>query len=128
LPYHLPQRGQGGRGMAGRLGAAGLCGGRASGRIRLSNPAVRPGIGKEEPVNGNRRQRCLLFLTGQSITLFGSTLTQMAIIWYITAETGSGAWIGAFTAASYLPQFLVSLAGGAWADRWDRRRIIIGAD
>ena len=79
-------------------------------------------------MKGNRRQRCLLFLTSQSITLFGSTLTQMAIIWYITAETGSGTWISAFTAASYLPQFLVSLAGGAWADRWDRRRIIIGAD
>ncbi len=76
----------------------------------------------------NRRQRCLLFLTSQSITLFGSTLTQMAIIWYITAHTGSGAWIGAFTTASYLPQFLISLAGGAWADRWNRKWMIMGAD
>ena len=36
--------------------------------------------------------RAALFLVSQSITLFGSTLVQMAIVWYATIATGSGAW------------------------------------
>ena len=66
-------------------------------------------------MKGNRRQRCLLFLTGQSITLFGSTLTQMAIIWYITLTTSSGKMLTLSTLCGFLPQLAVSLFGGVWA-------------
>lgn len=52
--------------------------------------------------------RAALFLVSQSITLFGSTLVQMAIVWYATVATGSGAWVAAFSVCSYLPQFAVS--------------------
>ncbi len=70
----------------------------------------------------------LLFLTSQCITLFGSTLVQMALVWYAAMETASGAWVAAFTVCSYLPQFLVSFPGGVWADRFHRKMLIIGAD
>ena len=36
------------------------------------------------------RKRALLFLTSQGITLFGSTLVQMALVWYAAMETASG--------------------------------------
>ena len=36
------------------------------------------------------RKRALLFLTSQCITLFGSTLVQMALVWYAAMETASG--------------------------------------
>ena len=39
----------------------------------------------------NWKFRAALFLISQSITLFGSTLVQMAIVWYATIATGSGA-------------------------------------
>ncbi len=64
----------------------------------------------------------------QCITLFGSMLVQMAVIWYVTLETESGAWIAAFSVCSYLPQFLISFIGGVWADRYSRKSMIILAD
>ncbi len=74
------------------------------------------------------KKRTILFLVSQSVTLFGSTLVQMAIVWYVTMETASGAWVSAFSVCSYLPQFLMSFVGGVWADRFERKRLIILAD
>ena len=72
--------------------------------------------------------RTLLFLISQCITLFGSTLVQMAVVWYVTFRTSSGAWVAAFSVCAYLPQFLISFVAGVWADRHSRKRLIIGAD
>lgn len=74
------------------------------------------------------KKRTIIFLISQSVTLFGSTLVQMAIIWYVTLNTSSGVWVAAFSVGSYLPEFLVSFWGGVWADRYDRKRLIMGAD
>lgn len=76
----------------------------------------------------NWKGRTILFLISQCITLFGSTLVQMAIVWYVTLNTSSGAWVATFSVCSYLPQFLVSFLGGVWADRYNRKKLIIGAD
>ena len=74
------------------------------------------------------RKKAVLFLVSQCITLFGSTLVQMAVVWYVTLETGSGVWVSAVSVSSYLPQFLISFPGGVWADRYYRKWLIIGAD
>lgn len=74
------------------------------------------------------KRRAILFLTSQCITLFGSTLVQMAVVFYVTLHTSSGAWVAACSVCSYLPQFLVSFAGGVWADRYDRKTLVMGAD
>ncbi|MGN1348261.1 MAG: MFS transporter [Acutalibacteraceae bacterium] len=75
-----------------------------------------------------KKSQAVLFLISQCITLFGSTLVQMAIIWYVTIQTSSGAWVAAFTVCSYLPQFLISFVSGVWADRHSRKLLIISAD
>lgn len=72
--------------------------------------------------------RTVAFLASQCITLFGSTLVQMAIVWYVALQTLSGAWVAAFSVCAYLPQFLISFVAGAWADRYSRKALIIGAD
>ena len=74
------------------------------------------------------KRRTALFLGGQAITLFGSTIVQMAIVWHVTLKTSSGGWVAAFTIAAYLPQFLISFFAGVWADRYDRKKLIILAD
>lgn len=74
------------------------------------------------------KTRAVLFLISQSITLFGSTLVQMAIVWHATLYTSSGACVAVFSVCSYLPEFVVSLLGGVWADRYSRKSLIIGAD
>ena len=76
----------------------------------------------------NWKPQAMLFLISQCITLFGSTLVQMAIVWYVTIQTSSGVWGAAFTVCSYLPQFLISFVAGVWADRHSRKRLIVGAD
>lgn len=76
----------------------------------------------------NWRKRTILFFVSQCITLFGSQIVQMAIVWYVTLQTNSGAWVAAFSVCSYLPQFFVSFIGGVWADRYNRKYLIIGAD
>lgn len=76
----------------------------------------------------NWRNKIISFFISQSITLFGSQVVQMAIVWYVTLQTSSGSWIAAFSICSYLPQILVTFPGGAWADRYDRKLLIIGAD
>ena len=77
---------------------------------------------------GNWKRKTLFFLISQCITLFGSTLVQMAIVWYITLKTERGAWVAAVSICSYLPQFLISFVGGVWADRYSRKKLIILSD
>ena len=74
------------------------------------------------------RIKAVLFLLSQCITLFGSTLVQMAILWYVTLKTSSGAWVAAFSICSYLPQFIISFPAGVWADRFSKKALIILAD
>ncbi len=47
----------------------------------------------------NWRKRTILFFASQCITLFGSQIVQMAIVWYVTLLTNSGAWVAAFRSA-----------------------------
>lgn len=70
----------------------------------------------------------VLFLTSQAITLFGSTVIQMAIVWYITVQTLSGEWMALCSISAYLPQFIVSFGGGVWADYYNRKFLIITTD
>ena len=74
------------------------------------------------------RRETLLFFVSQSITLFGSQIVQMAVVWYVTLHTSSGGWGAAFSVCSYLPQFFISFWGGVWADRHSRKLLIICAD
>jgi DHA3 family macrolide efflux protein-like MFS transporter len=68
------------------------------------------------------------FLAGQTVSLFGSSLVQYAILWHLTLATGSGVVLTAATVLGFLPQAVVSIFGGVWADRHNRRVLIIGAD
>lgn len=76
----------------------------------------------------NYRKKAVLFLISQGVTLLGSSLVQFAIIWYVTLQTSSGAWVSALTVAAYVPQFIISFFSGVWADRYSRKMLIILAD
>lgn len=76
----------------------------------------------------NQNRKVILFLTSQSITLFGSSLVQYAIMWHITLSSQSGTVVAIYSVCSFAPQLLVSLFAGVWADRHNRKIIIILAD
>ena len=69
-----------------------------------------------------------LFLTSQTLSLFGSSLVQYALLWFVTLETQSATAITLYTLCGFLPTFLLAPFGGVWADRHDRKRLIILAD
>lgn len=74
------------------------------------------------------KRRTALFLVSQCMTLLGSMIVQMSIIWYVTLKTSSGGWVAAFTICAYLPQFLISFFAGVWADRYSHKKLIILSD
>ena len=76
----------------------------------------------------NYKKRAVLFLASQGVTLFGSSLVQFAMIWYVTMQTSSGVWVSAMTVAAYVPQFLISFFSGVLADRHSRKKLIILSD
>lgn len=68
------------------------------------------------------------FLSAQMISLFGSSLVQYAIIWYITLTTSSGSMMTLATICGYLPQIIISLFAGVWCDRYNRKILIMLSD
>jgi DHA3 family macrolide efflux protein-like MFS transporter len=74
------------------------------------------------------KKKTNIFLISQSISLFGSSLVAYAIIWYITLTTSSGLMMSISILASFLPQILISLFAGVWADRYHRKYIIMASD
>ncbi|MCC0680862.1 MFS transporter [Clostridioides sp. ES-S-0005-03] len=74
------------------------------------------------------KQKILTFLVSQYISLFGSSLVQMAMIWYITLQTSSGIWVTILTVCSFIPQMLISFLAGVWADYYNRKILIIVSD
>jgi DHA3 family macrolide efflux protein-like MFS transporter len=68
------------------------------------------------------------FLGGQTVSLFGSMLVQYAVFWYLAIQFQSGVMMTLAAAFGFLPQAVVSLFGGVWADRHNRKLLIIAAD
>ncbi len=69
-----------------------------------------------------------LFLTGQAISLFGSGLVDFAVVWHITLLTKSGVMMTIATLCIFLPRLFISIFAGVWADRYNRKKLIIFSD
>lgn len=74
------------------------------------------------------KRKTLLFMTSQAISLFGSMLVSYAILWRITLDTQSGFVMTLYLLFGFLPTFFLSPFAGVWADRYDRKRLIMLAD
>jgi len=76
----------------------------------------------------NWKRQTTLFLTSQSLSLFGSSLVQYALMWHVTLATQSGWAMTLYILCGFVPTFLVSPFAGVWADRMDRKKLIIFSD
>ncbi|MDD3350122.1 MAG: MFS transporter [Eubacteriales bacterium] len=74
------------------------------------------------------KKNTILFLTSQTISLFGSSLVQYAIMWYITLETKSGVMMTISIVCGFVPTFFLAPFAGVWADRYNRKRLIVLSD
>ena len=69
-----------------------------------------------------------LLIGGQFISLFGSSLVQYAVWWDLALRSNSVITIMWATIFGMLPQALIAVFGGAWADRLPRRLLIVLPD
>lgn len=74
------------------------------------------------------KRKTAFFLAGQTVSLFGSSLVQYALLWHLTLETRSGAVMTGYIICGFLPGLVLSPFAGVWADRYDRKKLIVLAD
>ena len=72
--------------------------------------------------------RVTVFLVGQTISTFGSFLVQYALMWHLTLTTKSGVVLALAAIFGFLPQAIVSIFAGVWADRVNRKIMILVSD
>ena len=68
------------------------------------------------------------FWTGETVSAFGTSITQFAMPLIVFKLTGSAVALGGAAAIFTVPHLLFGLAIGAWTDRTDRRRLMIAVD
>lgn len=66
--------------------------------------------------------------SAQLISLGGDWFTTVALLGLVLDLTGSALNAGMILAASILPQFLLAPLAGSFADRFDRRRLMVATD
>ena len=66
-----------------------------------------------------------LFFGGQSVSLIGTWMQRTAVSWVVYSTTHSAFMLGVAIFASQFPSFVLSLAGGIVADRYDRYNVLL---
>lgn len=74
-----------------------------------------------------RRTGFAWFLVARLVSLFGSFMAPVALAFAVLETTGSPSELGVLLAAQVLPRLLLLIVGGAVADRWPRRRVLVAA-
>lgn len=66
-----------------------------------------------------------LLYTGQFISFIGTMITSVALPWQIYQLTHSSFMVGLLSLVQLLPLLFTALLGGVFADRYNRRKLII---
>ncbi len=74
------------------------------------------------------KKNTAIFLCCQAISILGSSLVQFAITAYIAMQTKSGLLYALGVLCAILPTFFLSPFAGVWADRFNRKHLIMIAD
>ena len=72
-----------------------------------------------------RSRNYRLFVAGQSVSLVGTWMQQVAMSWLVYRLTGSAMLLGVVGFTSQIPTIFISPVAGVLADRWDRRRLLL---
>lgn len=80
-----------------------------------------PAVLRDEP-------RYRLLFGSQVLSILGDRVTAVALPFAVLATGGGVADVALVSAAQFLPFVLLALPAGVWADRLDRRRILIASD
>ena len=75
-----------------------------------------------------RHRDFLLLFAGQGVSRLGDGLYTAAVAWLAWSLTHEPGAVALVTVAAYGPAFLATLIGASYADRYDRRRLMIATD
>lgn len=70
----------------------------------------------------------LMVVIGQIISLFGNAILRFALPLYLLNETGAAALFGIVSACAFIPMIVLSPVGGIFADRVNKRNIMVVLD
>jgi MFS family permease len=88
------------------------------------DPAIEPsGLGYMLRAFRHRNYR--LFFAGQLVSLVGTFLSQVAVVWLIYSLTHEAWLLGVAGFVGQVPIFLLAPVAGVWVDRVDRRRLLV---
>lgn len=68
-----------------------------------------------------------LFFIGQAISLIGTWMQQIAVLWLAYRLTNSTLLLGLLSFASQIPAFVLTPIAGVYVDRWNRQKILVVA-
>lgn len=98
----------------------------ANSRAELSDDTPKANSGRWKSIGRALRHRNYrLFFAGQIISLCGTFLTQVAMVWLVYSYTHSGRILGITAFAGQIPAFALGPFAGVWVDRLNRRRLIV---
>lgn len=80
-----------------------------------------PSVLRDEP------QYRLLFF-GQFLSIFGDRVTSLVLPFAVLSVGGSVGDVAAVSISQFLPFVLLALPAGVWADRWNRKWIVVSSD
>src|SRR5579875_1202203 len=72
-----------------------------------------------------RHRNFRLFFSGQSISLIGTWMTRIATAWLVYRLTDSAVLLGTVSFVGQIPTFLLAPFAGVWADRLNRRTVLL---
>ena len=81
---------------------------------------------KEKETMWNRN--FIMVVLGQIISLFGNAILRFALPLYLLNQTGSAALFGIVSACAFIPMIVLSPVGGIFADRVNKRNIMVVLD
>lgn len=76
----------------------------------------------------NWKKTVTTFMLSQTVSLLGSMLVMYTIMWYVTLSTQSGVMMTIMVLCNFIPALIISPFAGVWADRLNRKRLMIIAD
>jgi MFS family permease len=84
------------------------------------------GAARSSPLRPFRHRGYAVLWTGSFVSNIGTWMETVAVGVFVTQTTGQAAWTGTVAALTYVPTVLLGPIGGALADRFDRRRFLVG--
>lgn len=78
------------------------------------------------PIRALSHRNFQIYFVGQGLSTLGKWIQQVALAWLAYHLTGSAVLLGTIAFLTLLPQLLVGPLAGAWSDRHDKRRLLMG--